>query len=224
MRIKDIMEKKYASLQSDDMLDTILELFASEEITSAPVFEKDELVGIVSLYDLARFFFPKDGMPFPFLESHSPIKSGMMAISLAKKPQITLTLDQPVSLALGKLISTYDCIPVMAGKKMVGVVRPEHMLAFFLAERAKMEANIQSGPGKKMVDELDGENSTAIDRMLEIVKREGHTTPKKAARELGITEKTAEDLAKLLGKHKLVGIDYSFLTGMVLRRIEHGGR
>lgn len=218
MRVKDIMEIGFDALHSDDRLDAILTLFSERGITSAPVLDKDGFVGIVSYSDLARFFSPKDFMSVLDSSSHN---ANATASVIAKKPPFVLTPDQPASLVAGKLTSTLDCVPVMEGKRLVGIVRPQNVIAFFLSERAKVEAaTVKAKPSHAKVEE--DENSTTIDMMLEIVKRDGQTTPKKVASELGITEKTAEDLAKLLGKHRLLEINYSFLTGMVMRRIEHG--
>ncbi|MFA6213803.1 MAG: CBS domain-containing protein [Candidatus Micrarchaeia archaeon] len=220
MRVKDIMDTKFASLQADDRLDHILDVFADSNVVAAPVFSKGDLIGIVTYADLAKYFMPKDMLSFM---DASPEGQKMTAASVAKKPVHLLTPDEPVSLALGKIIESYGCAPVMAGKKVIGVIRPKNVIEFFLAERAKTEiAGKKAGSVKKEQDYE--EDSTSIDRMLEIVSREGQTTPKKLAKELGITESSAEDLAKLLGKHKLVDISYSLMKGMVIRRLEHGRR
>ena len=224
MRVQDIMKRKFASFQADDSLDHILETFADKHITSAPVFSKDEFIGILSFSDLPRFFQPRDGVSLPFLEGSQLDQSKKLAASLAKRPPFILTPDQPAMLVAGRLASSQDCIPVMDGKKVVGVVWPECIIDFYLAERAKEEvtkkkASPAAGSKAKLLEE---ENSTTIDRILEIVKRDGQTDPKKVAKELGITVTTAEDLASLLGKHKLVKINYSFLSGMVLERIDYG--
>ncbi|VVB98839.1 CBS domain protein [uncultured archaeon] len=223
MRVKDIMEIHFASFEVDDGLDRILETFSKYGVTSAPVFAKGELVGIVNYADLAKFFSLKEGTPL--LQAAQAERKGteVNASMLARKAQLILTPDQPVSLAIPKLISSSDCAPVMNRKKVVGVVWPAQVVEFFLAERAKTEA--ASGAKEAAAKNAAGaENSTTIDRMLEIVRRDGQTTPKKVAKELGITEPTAEDLAKLLGKHRLAELKYSFMSGMVIKRIEHGSK
>lgn len=224
MRVEDIMEKRFASFQTDDKIDYMLEALSERGEACALVFEKDELVGVVSYSDFAKFFMPREGAGFPFYGQQKAADGGIMAASILRKPPLTLSPDQPVSLALSRIVSTQDNVPVMKGRKVVGVVRPQSVIEFFLAERAKDEAAAKAKAAPKAKDELGVENSTAIDRMLEIVRREGEATPKSLARELKITEATAEDMAKLLGKHKLVEISYSFLTGMVIRRLEHGSR
>jgi predicted transcriptional regulator len=220
MRIRNIMETKYAAFQTDDRLDRILETFSQKRISSAPVFAKDEFVGIVSYANLAKFFTNGKSLSLAFAGGKKDDMK-MNAAAFVKKPSFVLAPDAEVGKALGRIVSTHDCIPVMDQKRLVGVVRPEHVIDFYLEELANAEAGEQGRLSSKAKRGED-ENSTSIDRMLEIVTRDGTTTPKKAARELGITESTAEDLAKLLDKHKLVEINYSFLTGMTLRRIEHG--
>jgi predicted transcriptional regulator len=225
MRVQDIMARKYACFQADDGLDRILAVLSEKRVSSAPVFIKDELLGVVGYSDLVKYFIPREGRSLPFMASAPAAdESKITASFLARKPSLTLTPDQPVSLVMGKIAFSQDCVPVMDGKKVVGVVWPENIVDFFLAERTKTEA-VKKKPnlGEKPKAVAD-DNETTIDRMFEIVKRDGITNPKKVAKELGITETTAEDLGKLLGKHMLVKIDYSFVSGMTMRRIDHGGR
>jgi len=218
MRIKDIMETKFASVQADDRLDRILAVFSEKGVASAPVFSRGEFIGIITYADLARHFMARTGMPFIGRE---PDESKMTAASMARKPAHTLTPDEPVRLALWKIIGSEGCVPVMGAKGLVGIVRPGSVVGFFLAERAKTEIAGKE-PGSVKKEQIYNENATSIDRMLEIVARDGEITTRKMAKELGITESSAEDLAKLLGKHRLVETNYSFLTGMVMRRLEHG--
>jgi predicted transcriptional regulator len=222
MRVQDLMKRKFASFQADDSLDHMIEAFSEKGITSAPVFSKDEFIGIVNCFDLAKFFQTRDRGSIPFLEGGAVDWSSLIAAKLAKKPQFFLTPDQPVSLVLSKIASSQDCIPVMSESKVIGFVWPESILGFYLAERVKEDATKKKAKSEPKGAAVLHDNSTTIDSMLEIVKREGKTTPKKLAAELGITVETAEDLAVLLGKHKLVEINYSFLTGMTLQRIDHG--
>jgi CBS domain-containing protein len=216
MRVQDIMERNFAIIQADDGLDSILEVFSTKHVSSALVLAKGELSGVLSCSDLARLFLPREG-------AQSDV-SGITASVLAKKSPFTLTPDQPVKLALAKIAASSDCIPVMDGKKVVGVVRPESAVDFYLAELAKVEVVSKKAIGAKDEKANDSDNATTLDNLLELVRRDGKTTPKKVAKELGITESTAEDLAKILGKHKLIDINYSFMTGMVMRRMEHGGK
>ncbi len=216
MRVKEIMQRRFAALQPGDSLDRVLEVLSSRGVTSIPVLEKDELVGIVTFSSVAKFFMPKGILG-------GPAPSDANAAKMAIKPPFILTPDQPVSLVLQKIVDVECCIPVMSGKSMVGLVRKGDVLEHFLSEQAKEEVAGRKGadahPEKKPAD---AEDSTTIDKMLEIVHREGETSTRKVAKELGITEKAAEDLAKLLDKHKLARINYSFLSGLMIRRMEHG--
>ena len=219
MRIKDIMQKKFVAFQADDRVDRVLEIFSEKDISSAPVFDKDEFLGVVTFSDVARYFAPRSSLPFM---GGSEVTMEANAAKLAKKPQLILTPDQPVILALQKMADMDGCVPVMNEKTVIGVVRKSDIVGFFLSERAKEEIERKSKAytDKKHVSEI--ENSTAIDKLLEIVRRDGKTTSKKAAKELQISEKTIEDLAKLLDKHHLVQLNYSFISGLVIQRMEHG--
>jgi CBS domain-containing protein len=217
MRIKDIMEKKFAVIQADDRLDHMLEVLSAKGLSSAPVFDKSEFIGIISYSDLARFFAPQESVSLPFMGNGHQNDAKIIASAIAKKPPFVFTPDMPVRLAIGKMNGS-DCVPVMGKSGVIGIVRPRNVIEFFLAERAKTELVEDKNDAEKVYEET----STSIDRILEIVARDHETTPKKVAAELKISEKTAEDMGKLLGKHKLVDINYSFMTGMVIRRVEHG--
>jgi predicted transcriptional regulator len=220
MRVKDIMSKKFASLQADDSIDRVLEVFSAKGISSAPVFDKDDFIGIITLADIARTFAPRGPVPFFGGDGSQEVNVS----KLAKKPPFVLTPDQPVSLVLQKLVNTDCCIPVVSDQKVIGLVWKGDVVEFFLSERAKEDieekAEESAGLPRKAAQEIG--DSTAIDKVLEIVHRKGETTSKEVAAELGITPKTAEDLAKLLDKHRLVRVNYSFLSGLVIRRMEHG--
>jgi len=221
MRVQDIMRKDYPALHADDKLERIIELFSDRRVTSAPVFDKDEFVGIVSHTDIAKYFAPREQL-LPFLDSQPAAEGMAIASSLAKKPPFTLTPDQPLQLVAGRISSSADCVPVMQNGRVVGVVASEDLFGFYLAEIVKREASGQKPKITAKKGHTEEDNSTSIDKILGIVGREREATPKEVARELGISEKTVEDLSRLLAKHHLLEISYSFLSGMKMRRIEHG--
>ncbi|MEZ4987223.1 MAG: CBS domain-containing protein [Saprospiraceae bacterium] len=51
-KAEDIMTKKLAKVEPQDMVRTVLEVFRTNRIHALPVVEKGELVGIVTTYDI----------------------------------------------------------------------------------------------------------------------------------------------------------------------------
>ena len=59
MKIKDVMETNFVSFQADDKLDYVLRKFAKHNITSAPVFDSGEFIGVTNINILLRVLSPK---------------------------------------------------------------------------------------------------------------------------------------------------------------------
>lgn len=222
MRVKDIMRKDYAALRTDDSLEQVLEVFSERRIASAPVFDHGEFIGIISNSDIVRYFTAKESAPIWTPTGQVASASKLIAGQLVRKPQLTLTPDQPLRLVAAKIASSADCVPVMEGKAVAAIVSSEDLVDFYLAELAKSDVGEQKEKPEGRKKESEEEAGTDVDRILEIVRRDGETNPAKIAKELGISQKTVESLSRSLARHHLAEINFSFLNGMVIRRMEHG--
>ena len=216
MKVKEIMRKDFVSFQSDAKLGMIVKAFAEKGITSAPVFDRGEFLGIVSEGELVRYFAPKKfaflwikGKPSPMDEVRK-----VTAGDLARRPPATFSPDQPLSEALDTIAKSRVCIPVVEGGRVAGLVRGEDIVNFFLVELAKDESK------KGLRKEAD--TDTAMDAILKIVRRDGQVSCRKISLELGISFKTTEKLCEMLRKHSLIDMEYSFLNGPVVNSFTEG--
>ncbi len=214
------MRAEFLSFQADDKLDYIVKTFASEKITSAPVFDGNDYAGMVSEISIVEYFMPKK---FLFLwKKNKPtpmdeIKK-VTALALAKKSSVILNPEQELSDVLVKIVKRSYCLAVMEKGKLVGIVRDEDLLNFFLKELAKDHY-------EQELVELKEESvtmGTEIDKIMEIVRSRKEVSCNDVAKELGISIKTVEKLCESLEKHHLIKINYSFLKGPVIRGFENG--
>lgn len=220
MKIREMMRKKFVSFQSDDRLIYILKVFAKNNIRSAPVFEDEQLIGIINITNIIESVSPKQ---FGFFHNGKvlPISKlkKIIAGSMAKKPRIILKPEQELKGAVRKIMNEKACIPVINKKKiMVGLVRPEDLVEVLLGEFVKGK---WLKPDKKVYEAKKGGRrvQTDIDKILDIVERKRWTPVRKIAEELGMSVKTAEELGEILHEHHLVRLKYTFLGGAELGRI-----
>ncbi len=222
MKVKDIMRKEFVSLRSDDRLPYILKVFEKNNISSAPVFEGEEFLGIIGLRDIVDFAIPQHFMLFQ-KEDHMPSVRKLkkvIAKDLTKRNKTILKPEQNLKTVIKRIMGAKVCIPVIDKKKvMVGLVRSEDLAGFLLEKFAKGEwlepeaeiYNVRKGDRRVQTD---------IDRILGIVRKKEWTPVRKIAKELGMSVKTAEELGEILHEHRLVRVRYTFLGGAELGRIK----
>jgi len=135
MNVKDVMQTQFVRIQADDKFGSILKTFAKNHITSAPVFDKGEYIGVISISGVVSYFTPPGFLFLWRKKEPTPTKKleKVIAANLVKKPKTVLRPEQMLHSVLKKIASEADCIPVIDKKgKMVGIVRDEDMLKFFL--------------------------------------------------------------------------------------------
>ena len=219
MKVKEIMRTEYLSLQRDDQLEFILRTFAKNFISSAPVLDKDEFIGIISLHSIMKIFspkkrflfFPQRGVPIPELKR-------VIAAEIAIKPKVSLNPEQQLKDVVKTIVGIPNCIPVFEkNKKLVGIVRSEDLTFYFMRKLATCEEK-----EKDVYDISKGDLrvSTDIDQLLAIVHKNEWTPIKEIAKELGLSVKTAEKMGEVLRDHGLVNMRYNFVGGAELGRIE----
>lgn len=216
MRVKDVMRKKFVYFQTDDRLKYILKVFAKNGVTSAPVFDDMDFIGIVDTNTIVKYFMPKK---FLFIWRKSEDVQldklcNITAVDLVKRNHIVLSPDQKLTDILGKIASDIDCIPVVdKNRTIVGVVRNEDITGFLLQKFAESECSIEKEKTKAGV-------GTEIDQVLAIVKQNEWISAKDIAKELGVTVKSVERMGEVLQDHNLIKMRYSFLGGAQLGSIE----
>ncbi len=219
LKISDLMRKEFISFQADDTVETITRVFAKEHITSAPVFDKTEYLGVVSELGIVSYFTPKKFLFLWQKNKPTPIETikKVTAAMLAQKSHVSLNASQDVADCLKAIAARPYCLPVFEKGKVVGIIRDEDLVNFFLKEFAKGNvAEIRDSLG-----DSQPELGTEMDKILEIVKKEGSISCQKLSKQLNISVKTTEKLCERLQNHHLIRMDYSFLRGAIARRLEH---
>jgi len=189
---------------------------AKEKITSAPVFEGEDYTGVVSEIGIVEFLRPKKFTLLWKKNKPSPIEEMNLILvgQIAKKSSVILKPDQELIDVLSKIVRRPYCIPVFDSGKVVGIVREEDIIAFILKEFVKedvQEAQI-----------LDNSNmQTEVDLLYDVVRQKGKIKLRDAAKQLGISEKSCEKLAKSLATHQLITMEYTFMRGLILKGVGH---
>ncbi|MBN2122326.1 CBS domain-containing protein [Candidatus Micrarchaeota archaeon] len=218
MIVRDIMRTNFVSFQADDRLKHILKVFAEKKVSSAPVFDGEDYLGIVSDAMLIKYFLPKKFL-FWNAKKEIPIESikNIIAKNLARKGRMYLKPEQKVESVAVRVSRGDACIPVIENKRVVGIVRKEDLVVKVLLKHFAKKAG-----EKKMGTERGKELHTELDKILEMVNDGGEVPAWSIAKKLGISLKTVETLAESLERHHLVKTRYAWLGGMKLRRIEDG--
>ncbi len=214
------MRTDFISFQSDDKLEHVVKTFAKERITSAPVFDSGEFIGVVSEIGIVKYFTPKRFLflwkkdkPTP-IEEIKKVTAGM----LAKKSKIVLRSNQELLSVLPYIVARPYCLPVIDKGKVVGIVTGDDIVNFFLKEFAKGEYKKELGEvTEEVTEEVGLKMDTEVDKILEIVKRERAVPATKIAKELGLSVKTVEKLGEILTKHHVIRVEYSFFKGAILK-------
>lgn len=218
MKIKDIMRNEFISFQADDNLEYIIDTFAKEHITSAPVFDNGEFIGILSDTEIVKYFMPAKFMFLWKKDKFKPIDEikRVNAAELVKKPNMILKPETELANVLDKIAKKVEFIPVMEDNKLVGIVRGADIIGFFQKELAKGEYK------KELIKGVEGaKTATDIDMILDIIRERGEVPCSEISRNTGISVPTVEKLCEVLHKNHLVEMKFSFLRGVVVRRLEH---
>lgn len=218
MKVEDIMTKDFVSIQADDTLGNIIKTLAKNKITCAPVIDEGEFVGLISDSQLVKYFSPKRYGLLWKKEKESPMGeiTKITARQIAKKPSVALEPTKQLSQVLELVAQKTDYIPVVEKGHLVGLIRGEDIIAFFLKEIAKHDYKESAG----VIDEdkrltMD----TELDGIVTLVKKRGKILARDVGKELGISQNAVEKLAEILHRHHLVRINYSFLNGVELESV-----
>ena len=230
MKVRDIMRKDFVWFNSGDSFAHVLSRMAQNEISSAPVFHEGNYAGVLSASEMVRYFGKKDYASLWKKNKPTPIEKikGTVALDFARKTRL-LTPDDKLESVLSILASARGCIPVVEGKKMVGLVRASDVIKFFLTEVAKdSHRGISDVPsakkGKGAAGQSEGDAvamDTYIDKLLELVRVEREITINNAALRLGLPRLIVERMCGTLSRHHLVKMVYPLFSETKVRMIDN---
>ena len=239
MKVRDIMRKDFVWFNSGDSFAHVLSRMAQNEISSAPVFHEGNFAGVLSASEMVRYFGKKDYASLWKKNKPTPIEKikGTVALDFARKTRL-LTPDDRLESVLSVLASAQGCIPVVEGKKMVGLVRASDVIKFFLTEVAKdSHRGVSDVPSAKRGKSFDGKPrgaasdglddgtagamDTYIDKLLELVRVEREITINSAALRLGLPRLIVERMCGTLSRRHLVKMVYPLFSETKVRRIDN---
>lgn len=211
------MNKDFVSLQADDTLEMVLKTFVKNNITSAPVFDDDEFIGIISDVEIVRYFIPKKFLLLWQRRGPTPVTElkKFIAGKAVKKPRLKLSSEQELFPVLKKIVQEVKCIPVFENKKLVGLVRSEDMSKYFLKEIAKDSVD------KSLTEGASCDCNTVVDKFLIEINNKEKVSAIELSKKLGLPIKTIEKLGESLARHNLIGVKYSFIKGAEFRRLKN---
>jgi len=188
--VSDLMTRKIISVNPDMTLDKVVDLFIENNISGAPVLDRDFFIGEISKTDI---LFLVDKNSLEDLTTDDRMRLAELKVADIMKKPICINEDEPVEEAERKM-NKYNIrrLLVLDDKtNLVGIITRTDLL---------------KGKSK---EEIKDHISTKIDKMLDILEREGKKTFKELSDVLGIPENIVEDWSKVLEDHGLVEIEYT---------------
>ena len=121
MHVSDWMTKKVMTVGPDDFISDAVRLIKDKRIKHIPVVKGGKLKGIVSDRDIKEYV-PSKATSLDIYELHYLLQSTKIK-TIMNKSVTTTTPGTPVEeAALMFLESCIGCMPVMEGKKLVGII------------------------------------------------------------------------------------------------------
>ncbi len=131
MNVASIMTRKVVTVEMDDPVQTICEVFNNFEFHHILVVEDWTLVGVISDRDLLKAVNP-------FLDTSSEKKHGAIALDkkahqIMSKTPITIDAKTSIEKASNLLLENYiSCLPVLSSQGIVeGIVTWKDILKFY---------------------------------------------------------------------------------------------
>jgi acetoin utilization protein AcuB len=211
MKVKDIMRTDFWYFTADDNLEQIIKTFSKLDIYEAPVISKGKFIGLISDKEISKALL-KRGM-FSFFAKNKIIEKGKLkyitAGKIANKKILSLKEDDAIVNVLDDLAKRRsDIIPVLIGKKLIGIVDGEDVMRHIALEFAKENVSEEFTPS---------ELKSIVDSVEAIVRQKKKVSADEIGSELGIPTRKVEKIGRSLEEHHLVEITYSLLGKMILR-------
>lgn len=223
MKITDMVDRSFFSLDTGDTLAFAAKKFAEKKISEAPVLQQGRLVGVLSTSDIASALISKGLMGRA--RAADPAKAGGMTAGrhLSQRP-FYLKDDADVLEAISILARhKADFIPVADGK---GMMRGVLWSVDVRKKMAEMLTDVKKGGKEPAISaaeasERDGAGGrTTIDQILRFVERKGSAGASEIAKQFRLPLTEVEEYAVSLEKHGLLQLDYDLLGKMKLRKKE----
>lgn len=127
MLLEEIMKTEVHSLDPNQTVQNVIDLFEKERIRHAPVVEDGKVVGIVSDRDL------KDALPSRFTLSPKgePYEKTVREI-MTSDPVIAHPMDSVEEIAMVFYEQQIGCLPVVSGGKLAGFITETDLLYTFI--------------------------------------------------------------------------------------------
>jgi acetoin utilization protein AcuB len=122
MRIEGIMTRKIVTVELDDTLSTVKDIFDNLRFHHLLVVESEKLIGVVSDRDLLKAISPNIGTMSETYSDEATLNKRVYQI-MTRKP-ITLHPEDPVSAAVHLFNNNrISCIPIVDGRfRPVGIL------------------------------------------------------------------------------------------------------
>lgn len=208
VRIRELMRKDFIYLDEDERLDAVIEKFSRHCIHEAPVVGEGDLKGMVSDREIANALLKRKILG----------KSELLEVGELRKLRVrdiinrhVLVLEPDMGLVealLDMAKRETNIMPVVEGRKVVGVVTGKDVIAY-VAKKIIGE-DVSEG-------ECGDEAVSAVDEVLALVTERKRVKSGDVAKRLGIPVAKVEAIAKSLARHKLIEIKYTIAGKMELR-------
>jgi acetoin utilization protein AcuB len=121
MRIVDIMKRRVATIEMDDTLETVHEIFAAAPFHHLLVIEEGRLVGILSDKDLYKALSPYLGSSSENQRDRDTLQRRVHQV-MTREP-VTVSPELSVSQACELLLAHgISCLPVLENGQIIGIV------------------------------------------------------------------------------------------------------
>jgi CBS domain-containing membrane protein len=134
MRVRDLMTEDVIAVRPNDNLATLRDLMAERDVRHMPVVEADgELVGIVSQRDLLRNSLVEQADVPDFVED--VVLERLLVRELMSGAVESTGPDVDVREAARIMFENkYGCLPVVEGKRLVGILTESDFVRLFAEE------------------------------------------------------------------------------------------
>lgn len=122
MQLKDLMSKRLVTVELDDTLETVKEIFDELKLHHVLVVEARQLIGVVSDRDLWRALSPYINSNVETARDVATLHKRVHHV-MSRKP-LALPPDAPVSAAIALMLAhRISCVPVVRGDQVpLGIV------------------------------------------------------------------------------------------------------
>ena len=187
--VAEAMTKYVVAVNGNNSLDTLVDVLRDREISGVPVTEADELIGVVSR---------KDVFGVAGIEDLNQLTEEMMKkLHMIKVKDV---MKKPIVINQKSTVKTAAAMMKDQGINRLIVVDDNLRMVGILSKTDLVKGTSRFILKKRLV--------TAVDEVLDILKRRGSITIDEIAEGFHIEKELVEEWAKILEEHKLVVVNY----------------